>query len=138
MSLMTAIEVAASGLSAQRRRLEVLLSNLANANTTGKEPYRRKDVIFTATNLGTSFGAEFDAAVQGVAITGVVADSSEPRKRSEPGHRFADEKGMVSYPNIEPLTEMANVLDATRSYEANLQAVNMAKEMLQKTLEMLK
>jgi flagellar basal-body rod protein FlgC len=141
MSLMTAIEVGASGLTAQRKRLEVHVSNLVNANTTqpaGMEPYRRKDVIFAATNPEMSFGVALEDAVQGVEITKIVTDQSEPRKSYEPNHRHADKDGNVYYPNVEPLDEMINVLSATRSYEANLQAVNMAKEMQQKTLEILK
>jgi flagellar basal-body rod protein FlgC len=138
---MTAIEVGASGLTAQRRRLEVLISNLVNANTTqpaGTEPYRRKDVLFTATNPEMSFGAALDDAVQGVEISRVVTDTSEPVKRYEPNHPYADKDGYVSYPNVNAMEEMVNVLSATRSYEANLQAVNMAKEMQQKTLEILR
>ena len=141
MSLMTAIEVGASGLTAQRRRLEVLVSNLVNANTTqpaGAEPYRRKDVVFTAANSETSFGAALDDAVQGVEISSVVTDRSDPIKRYEPNHPHADKDGYVSYPNINAMEEMVNVLSATRSYEANLQAVNMAKDMQQKTLEILR
>ncbi len=141
MSLMTAIEVGASGLTAQRRRLEVLVGNLVNANTTqpaGTEPYRRKDVLFAATAPETTFGAAFDEAVQGVEISQVVADRSDPVKRYEPGHPHADKDGYVLYPNINAMEEMVNVLSATRSYEANLQAVNMAKEMQQKTLEILR
>ena len=141
MSLMTAIEVGASGLTAQRRRLEVLISNLVNANTThsaGTEPYRRKDVLFTASEPEMSFGAAFDDAVQGVEISKVVEDRGDPRKVYEPNHPHADKDGYVSYPNVNAMEEMVNVLSATRSYEANLQAVNMAKEMEQKTLEILR
>ena len=141
MSLMTAIEVGASGLTAQRRRLEVLVSNLVNANTTqpaGTEPYRRKDVLFTATSPETSFGTALDDAVQGVEVSKVVTDTSDPIKRYEPNHPHADKDGYVSYPNVNAMEEMTNVLSATRSYEANLQAVNMAKEMQQKTLEILR
>ncbi len=141
MTLATAIEVGASGLTAQRRRLEVLVSNLVNANTTqpaGTEPYRRKDVLFTATSPQMSFGAAFEDAVQGVEISRVVTDPSDPIKRYEPNHPHADKDGYVSYPNVNAMEEMVNVLSATRSYEANLQAVNMAKEMQQKTLEILK
>jgi flagellar basal-body rod protein FlgC len=141
MSLMTAIAVGATGLTAQRRRLEVLVSNLVNANTTqpeNVEPYRRKDVIFTATSPQTSFGSEFDDAIQAVEIAGVVTDHSNPIKRYEPGHPHADKDGYVSYPNVNPMEEMVNVLSATRSYEANLQAVNAAKEMTQRTLEILR
>ena len=140
MSLMTAIEVGASGLTAQRRRMEVLVSNLVNANTTlpaDVEPHRRKDVIFTAQNPET-FGAALDDAVQGVRITGMMTDQSPPRKEHDPSHPHADKDGYVYYPNIDPMTEMVNVLSAARSYEANLQAVNTAKDMQQKTLEILR
>jgi flagellar basal-body rod protein FlgC len=138
---MTAIEVGASGLTAQRRRLEVLVSNLVNANTTqpaGTEPYRRKDVLFTATSPETSFGMALEDAVQGVEVSKVVTDMSDPIKRYEPNHPHADKDGYVSYPNVNAMEEMTNVLSATRSYEANLQAVNMVKEMQQKTLEILR
>ena len=141
MSLMTAIEVGASGLTAQRRRLEVHVSNLVNANTTqpaGMEPYRRKDVVFTAQNPEMSFGAALDDAVQSVQISNIVTDQSAPRKEYDPNHPHADKEGYVSYPNVNAMTEMVDVLSATRSYEANLQAVNMAKEMQQKTLEILR
>ncbi|MBN1571460.1 MAG: flagellar basal body rod protein FlgC [Acidobacteria bacterium] len=141
MSLLTAIEVGASGLTAQRRRLEVLVSNLVNANTThpaGTEPYRRKDVVFTATNPEVPFGVALDDAVQGVELSGIVTDQSDPIKKHDPSHPHADKEGYVYYPNINAMEEMVNVLSATRSYEANLQAVNMAKEMQQRTLEILR
>jgi flagellar basal-body rod protein FlgC len=144
MGLSTAIEVSASGLSAQRKRLEVLVSNLVNANTTraaGTEPYRRKDVVFEAVQPSQSFGSAFDeamGAVRGVEITQVVTDSREPIKRYEPGHPHADKDGYVAYPNINPMEEMVNVLSATRSYEANLQALNAAKEMKTKTIEIIR
>jgi flagellar basal-body rod protein FlgC len=144
MSLMTAIEVSASGLSAQRKRLEVLVSNLVNANTTqpaGAEPFRRKDVLFSATTPESSFGTALDDAmlnVQGVEVSGVVIDKSEPIRRYEPGHPHADKDGYVLYPNVNPMEEMVNMLSATRSYEANLQAANTAKEMAVKTLEIIR
>jgi flagellar basal-body rod protein FlgC len=141
MTLMTAIAVSASGLTAQRRRLEVLVSNLVNANTTrpaGVEPFRRKDVIFSAISPQTSFGSEFNNAVQGVEISNVVTDGRELDIRYEPGHKHADKDGKVTYPNINAMEEMVNVMSATRSYEANLQAVTAAKEMAQKTLEILR
>ncbi len=141
MSLMTALEVGASGLTAQRKRLEVHVSNLVNANTTqpaGTEPYRRKDVLFTASNPEASFGSAFDTAVQGVQISEIVTDRSDPIPRYEPNNPHANKDGLVFYPNIDPLAEMMNVMSATRSYEANLQAVNKAKEMQEKTLEILR
>jgi flagellar basal-body rod protein FlgC len=144
MSLMTAVEVSASGLSAQRKRLEVLMSNLVNANTTqpaGKEVFRRKDVVFTATPPSQSFGGAFDeamSAVNGVDASQVITDKSDPIKRYEPGHPHADKDGYVYYPNVNAMEEMVNILSATRSYEANLQAVNAAKDMKLKTLEILR
>ncbi len=141
MSLLTAIAVSATGLSAQRKRLEVLVSNLANANTTqpeGVEPYRRKDVVFSSVSPNQTFGAEFEDAVKGVEISGIVTDRSEPRREYEPGHAHADAEGYVYYPNVNPMEELVNVMSATRSYEANLQAVNSAKEMAMKTLEILR
>ncbi len=140
MSLMTAIEVGASGLSAQRKRLEVLVSNLVNANTTKPadvEPYRRKDVVFSAANPETTFSIALDGAVQGVEISEVVTDQSAPRMKYEPDHPHADKDGYVAYPNVNAMEEMVNILSATRSYEANLQAVNSAKEMAEKTLEII-
>ncbi len=144
MGIMTAIEVGASGLSAQRRRLDLLVGNLVNANTSaapGKDPYRRKDVVMTATPPNQNFASAFDSAsnaVRGVEITQIAIDRSDPVKRYEPGHPHADKDGFVSYPNINAMQEMVNVMTATRSYEANLQAVSAAKDMANKTLELLK
>jgi flagellar basal-body rod protein FlgC len=137
---MNAIEVGASGLTAQRKRIEVLISNLVNANTTkpaGTEPFQRKDVVFTATEPEGSFDDAFNEASQGVEISNVVADKRDPISRYEPGHIHADKNGYVLYPNINVMEEMVNVMSATRSYEANLQAVNVAKDMQQKTLQLL-
>ncbi len=144
MSLMTAMDVGASGLTAQRRRLEVLVSNLVNANTStpaGTEPYRRKDVVFTSTPVEPAFGAALDDAmgtVRGVEVSEVVTDNSEPIRRYEPGHPHADKDGYVTYPNVNPMEEMVNMLSATRSYEANLQAVNTTKDMALKTLDIIR
>ena len=85
-----------------------------------------------------SFGEAMDDAVQGVEVTGIVTDQSAPIKRYEPGHPHADKDGYVSYPNINAMEEMVNLLSATRSYEANLQAISSAKDMQQKTLEILR
>jgi flagellar basal-body rod protein FlgC len=144
MSLLTALEVGASGLTAQRKRLEVLVSNMVNANTTGPagtDPYRRKDVVFAASAPEASFGGALDNAmegVNGVEVAKVIVDSSDPIRRYEPGHPHADKDGYVSYPNINPMEEMVNLLSATRSYEANLQAVNTTKEMALKTLDIVR
>ena len=141
MSIMMAMDVGASGLTAQRRRMEVMISNLVNANTTqpqGVEPYRRKDVVFSAANMRDSFDVMFKDAVQGVRIHEIVTDQSDPILRYEPGHPHADARGYVAYPNVNALEEMVNVMSATRSYEANLQAVSAARDMLQRTLDMMR
>jgi flagellar basal-body rod protein FlgC len=124
--------------------MEILVSNLVNANTTGPEgtePYRRKDVVFAATTPQATFGgALYDAleGVSGVEVAQVVVDQSAPIRRYEPGHPHADKDGYVSYPNINPMEEMVNMLSATRSYEANLQAVTATKEMAMKTLDIIR
>jgi flagellar basal-body rod protein FlgC len=141
MSLLTAIAVSATGLTAQRKRLEVLVSNLANANSTeppGVEPIRRKNVVFSPVSPQTSFGEEFDSAVRGVEVSGIYTDPRPPREEYDPGHKNADANGIVRYPNIEPMEEVVDVMSATRSYEANLQAVKAAKDMALKTLEILR
>jgi flagellar basal-body rod protein FlgC len=141
MGLMTAIEIGASGLSAQRKRLEVHISNLANANVSkkpGVEPYRPKTVLFETASPELSFGSVFEDAVQGVRISKVVTVNDEPIKKHEPNHPNADKDGYVSYPNVNVMLEMGDMLSAARSYEANVQAVNTAKEMQQKTLEILR
>ncbi len=144
MSMGSAMEISASGLTAQRRRLEVLISNLVNAHTTsapGQEPYRRRDVVFEATPTDRSSGRSLEEAMvqaRGVKISSVDVDSREPVKKYEPGHPHADPDGYVSYPNINPMEEMVNLMSATRSYEANLKAVSATKEMLEKAIEMLR
>ena len=144
MGIMTAIEVGASGLSAQRRRLDVLIGNLVNANSTradGKDVYRRRDVVFTSATPESSFGSALShamGAAQGVEVTDIVTDQSDPVRRYEPGHPHADKEGFVLYPNVNPVEEMVNIMSATRSYEANLQAVIAAKDMAAKTLELLR
>ena len=143
MSLMTAIEVGASGLTAQRTRLEVHMSNLVNANSTGPagtELYRRKDVVFTATTPQAAFGGALNdamGAVQGVEVSEILTDESTER-RYDPGHAYADKDGYVTYPKIDPMAEKVNMLSATRSYEANLQAINTAKDMALKTLDIIR
>jgi flagellar basal-body rod protein FlgC len=140
--LMNAIQVGASGLSAQRKRLEVLINNIATASAAapkGSDDLYRKDVVFSTSGPEGSFDDAFNEASKGVVVSGIMVDKSEePLKHSEPGNPKADAEGYVYYPNINIMKEMGNVMLATRSYEANLQAVNMAKEMQQKTLELLR
>jgi flagellar basal-body rod protein FlgC len=143
--LSTAGQVSAAGMTAQRRRLDVLIGNLVNSNTTqaaGKEPISRKDVVFTAGSpTSENFKNAMDTAmeeVQSVEISQVVADTREPIKRYEPNHPHADKDGYVLYPNINPMEEMVNIVSATRSYQANLEACKSIGGMKESALAILK
>jgi flagellar basal-body rod protein FlgC len=137
MSLITAININASGLSAQRQRVEVSSSNLANAGTTRTEeggPYRRKDVIFQTVPFGRTFEA-IAGGSSGVEVTGLAEDMRPFDLRFQPGHPDADAGGYVKFPNVNTGEEMTNIIAAARSYEANLAAISIAKAMINKTLE---
>lgn len=139
MSLLNAIDISATGLTAQRRRAEVATQNLANSRTTRTEdggPYRRKDVVFKA----TTFSQEFDAhnksdKLQGVEVVGVVDDMTAFERISDPGHPDADENGYLLVPNVNSTREMANIVNASRSYQANLSSISILKTMIQRTIE---
>ena len=138
MSLLNALDVNSSGLTAQRQRVEVSSANLANSQTTRTPeggPYRRRDVVFQS----VPFANELDAAsagLNGVAVVGVYEDQTDFDRRYEPGHPDADKQGYVEYPNINIMEEMANLVEASRSYEANISALNIVKTMISKTLEL--
>jgi len=137
MSLITALRINATGLTAQRQRVEVSSSNLANSETLKTEdggPYRRKDIVFQTTNFGDAFDAA-SSGTKGVEVSGLVDDLRPFDKRFEPGHPEADAEGYVSYPNVNSLEEMGNLISASRSYEANLAAIGIVKAMISKTLE---
>jgi flagellar basal-body rod protein FlgC len=143
--LSNAGKISAAGMAAQRRRLEVLTSNLVNSNTTqaeGNEAISRKDVVFTATSLASeNFKQAMDAAmdeVQSVEASQVVAVAREPIRRYEPNHPHAGKDGYVLYPNISPMEELVNIVSATRSYEANLQAHKSIGTMKESVLAILK
>ncbi len=140
MSLKRAMAIAASALSAQRTRLELVASNLANARTTrtpGGGPYRRRLPVFVAQPLAASPAQPLAASLQAVRVARVVEDPSPFLRRYEPGHPDADEAGFVAYPNVDPLAEMVDLLTAARSYEANVTLVRAAREMLRNTLQIL-
>lgn len=140
--LFSAMDVSSSALTAQRRRLELLVTNIANAQTTRTEeggPYRRKDVVFSTKSVEPFWKvlAEVeDGAMEGVEVSKVITDDSPPVLRYEPGHPDADPQGYVAYPNIRPLEEMANFMAATRSYEANVRAFEAVKELVRRSLEL--
>src|SRR5215475_12379295 len=128
MSLLTALDINASGLTAQRQRAEVTSTNIANSQTTRTPdggPYRRKDVVF-------------QTLLDGVEVSDVVEDQTAFDRRYEPGHPDADAQGYVSYPNVDEMEEMANLVEASRTYDANISALNIVKSMISKTLELAK
>jgi len=138
MNLLTALDVNASGLTAQRQRVEVSSANLANSQTTRTEEggaYRRKDVVFQTASFQDSLGSAMTQGVQGVEVSGILDDSRPFDRRYEPGHPDADKEGYVSYPNVNAMEEMANLVEASRSYEANIAAIGIVKTMINRTLD---
>jgi flagellar basal-body rod protein FlgC len=139
MNLITALDVNASGLTAQRQRAEVSSANLANSQTTRTlegGAYRRKDVVFqTSSSFQSSLGSAMNESVQGVEVSGLLDDTRPFERRYEPGHPDADKEGYVSYPNVNALEEMANLVEASRSYEANIAAMGIVKAMINRTLD---
>lgn len=135
--------VSSSGMAAQRARLNAISSNIANINTTRTDeggPYRRKDVVFQAMPDAKSFGEILTTSnprseVQRVQVTDVISDERAPVPKYEPDHPDADESGMVYYPNINLMEEMTNMIQATRAYEANVSAMQSAKDIALSSLE---
>lgn len=138
MNLITALDVNATGLTAQRKRVEVASSNVANSQTTRTDdggPYRRKDVVFQTTSFKESLGNAMESGVKGVEVSEMIDDPRPFDRRYEPGHPDADAEGYVAYPNVSIMEEMANLVEASRSYEANLASIGIVKAMINKTLE---
>jgi flagellar basal-body rod protein FlgC len=140
---LSGFRVSASGMTAQRSRMNTISSNIANINTTRTPeggPYRRKDVVFESMpdvkDFGTVLGA-YDprSQVQRVQVTDVVSDKKAPLLKYEPDSPDANEEGYVAYPNINLMEEMTNMIQATRSYEANVSALQSAKDMAMSSLE---
>jgi len=142
MDFETSMKISASGLSAQRTWMNVISANLANVNTTRTEsgkPYERQTTIVEAVDADNHFDRILDGVVQeelqAVRVAGIVPDGREFKQVYDPGHPDANDKGVVSMPNISAVEEMANMVMASRSYEANLAALNNAKHMALKALE---
>lgn len=147
MGLFDAIGSSASGMQAERVRMDVVSENLANAETTKAadgQPYRRKEVVFQEAGAqGTSFasilaGASAGAPTHGVKVAGIVEDSSPLKRIYDPGHPDADKDGYVTMPNVNTVTEMTDLISSSRSYEANVTAMQTAKTMFSKTLDLLR
>ena len=144
MDLMKAMDIAASGMSAERARLNVISMNLANANTTRTAsggPYRRKTVIFQTAPVARSFEDELkvsleDNKVYGVKVTGIMPVNGPFKKVYDPSHPDADKNGYVYLPNVNLVQEMVEMLNANRGYEANAEAVRTAKAMALKALDL--
>lgn len=140
---LSGFRIGGSGMAAQRARMNTISSNLANINTTRTAeggPYRRKDVVFTAMPDTKSFGDVLNvddprADFNRVQVTDVVYDKKAPMLKYEPTHPDANEDGYVAYPNINMMEEMTNMVQAQRSYEANVQAVQATKDMALSALE---
>ncbi|OPX44595.1 flagellar basal-body rod protein FlgC [Ruminiclostridium hungatei] len=144
MGFFTSLDIGASGLTAQRLRMDTISQNIANINTTRTEdgtPYRRREVILEERTGADSFSSYLSAANdklnggQGVRVSKIVEDASEFKKVYDPGHPDADENGYVSMPNVDIVTEMVNMISASRSYEANVTSINATKSMALKALE---
>lgn len=141
MGMFGAIDAAASGLTAERLRLDIISNNIANANTTrtaGGGAYRRQMVVFQPRTDQASFLQVLNKQItagQGVKVSGVVQDQSPLRRVYDPQHPDANSEGYVEMPNVHIVTEMVDMITATRSYEANVAAVNAAKSMALKALE---
>jgi flagellar basal-body rod protein FlgC len=149
MGLFDGLDVSATGLTAQRLRMDVTAENLANAQTTrgaNGQPYRRKEVILQEIPNG-GFGAQLSSAmgavggargVGGVQVAQIAEDSTPGKLVYDPGHPDANAQGYVRMPNVDTVTEMVDLIDSSRAYEANVTAMNSTKQMLAKTLDLLK
>ena len=139
MDFFTAMEVSASGLSAERTRMNVAASNLANAQTTQTAeggPYKRKSVVLSSVELAGA-GAQRTPGTpvaSGVAVSQIAQDSSPPRMEYDPGHPQADAQGYVAYPNVNPVEEMVDMITASRAYEAGVTAMSTAVSMAQSAI----
>ena len=162
MSFLNSFDISGYGLSAQRVRVNTISSNIANAQTTRTDeggPYRRKEVLFKAMDFNTLFNRQIDAqnaslgysdpldegnfgekvnpAIMSVVVDKIVRDDRDPKMKYDPGHPDADASGYVAYPNINPVIEMADLVEATRSYQANVAAYESAKNMATNAISLL-
>ena len=163
MAFLSSFDINGYGLSAQRFRVNVISSNIANANTTRTDeggPYRRREVVFKAFNFNKVLqskikkdseflpysdplaegmeGATANPPVMGVVVEKVVRDDNEPKMKYDPSHPDANAEGYVAYPNINPVVEMADLIEATRAYQANVAAFQSVKAMATSAIDILR
>jgi flagellar basal-body rod protein FlgC len=148
MSMFGGLEISASGLTAQRLRMDVTAENLANANTTkgaDGQPYRRKEVVLREIPQ-TGFGATLSSAMTtggaqragGVEVAQIAQDKTPGKLVYDPGNPGANAQGYVQMPNVDTVTEMVDLIDSSRAYEANVTAMQASKQMFAKTLDLLR
>ena len=132
MSMFKIFNVSGSAVSAQSQRLNVVASNLANADTVAgpdKSPYKARQVVFNTTPMG-------DAGTAGVTVSQITEDNTPGRRVLDPKHPQADADGYVTYSNVNAVEEMVNMISASRSYQNNIEVMNTTKSLLMKTLQM--
>ena len=152
MSLFDSLRISASGMTAERVRMDVIAENLANADTTvgpNGKPYQRQEVVLSpaqpdgfatalAGAMGTVPGAPSSQPAGGVTVSQIVTDQTAPRMVYDPGHPDANAQGYVAMPNVNPVSEMVDLISASRSYEADVTAMQTAKQMFSKTFDLLR
>ena len=148
MAFLSSFDISASALSAQRVRMDIAAENIANIDSTRTEgggAYRRKDVLFESFGAGSfkealrnaSMGKGFAGRNAGVRVAGIIEDDREMKQVYNPGHPDADENGYVMYPNVNPITEFTNLIDASRAYQANTTAFSASKNIATMGLNIL-
>lgn len=138
MHFLQSFDISISGLTAQRKRLDIIANNLANIETTKTAqggPYRRKMVVMSPQSSGIDFSDVLTSQVQGVQINGIVEDQSSFKKVYDPGHPDADAEGYLSKPNVDLFVETINMLTAKRAFEANIAVIKTLRDMTLKALE---
>jgi flagellar basal-body rod protein FlgC len=145
MDFFSAMNVSSSGMTAERTRMNLISSNIANANVTRTPeggPYKRKDPVFTAVPAEGPFASTLGQAgakgVDKVEVTEIQEDQTPPKMQYDPTHPDANGEGYVAYPNVNVIGEMADMITATRAYEANITAAQAAKSMAMKSLDLLR
>lgn len=145
MSLFSLLSVSSSGMAAQRTRAEFLVQNMANSETTRTPeggPYRRKDVVFSSEPQTSAFSAvfqtEMESGAMGVRVADVVEDARPAQRRYIPGHPDADKDGYVSFPDMNPAEDMVDLLSAARGYQGNVAAIAAIKDMINRSIDLLR
>jgi flagellar basal-body rod protein FlgC len=142
VSLFASLSVSASGMAAQRTRAALLVENIANSETTRTPeggPYRRKDAVFSTSSVGSEFASELESQMQtGVKVSSISVDQRDPERQYAPGHPDADAEGYVSIPRMNPAEDMVDLVTANRGYQANVAAMSAVKDMIQKSIDLLR